>query len=530
MFALHRPIQTQRDRIPFIWVILINIPWFIGLYSLFVTGTALPLTLRRYTDSTFLIGLLTSVGLWFGIILGPTVNYISDRIWSRFGRRRPFLLVAAFGSLLAMVFIPFMPSLTPIILLVVISSILGDVGSTQEPLWLEVIPPAQRGSGIAVRILFVNMASLYFFQIMFAQWDAVYHPVVFGYPLELRGEQMCYLMAAFMQIIHIGLLLFIYREVKPAGVTLHRIGDLKQEFPFVFYIKFFRDVYTDRRWWWIYLFYITGTFIGPSLGLFNNFMLIEQFQYSKPLISLTGLPPMIFSNLLVTPFMGWFADKLPRLPWFALAAIIVGCVFGLDWNYHQYLPADPLDLPPFWEGMMVLCLLGTLGGSCTLLLLFQICRWIFPAANPRMWAWLLGSVNVLGLAIVTYLIIQSTPGNVPPMTLWFLIMCIGNGTGCMAIVAGPLLYEFIPKDKLGTISSGFGLINTALGAALQTLTGAWVGWFSNDYSSAYLLLFVMSIFTFICSFIFIRGSLSGRVVEYGRLGLNSTDTPPPNAG
>lgn len=527
MIKLHQPIETQREKIPFSWVLLINVPWFIGLYTMFVMGTALPLTLRRYTDDLFLIGLLTSVGLWFGIILGPVVNYISDRIWSRWGRRRPFLLVAVAGSLLAMTCIPFAASLTPIILLVVVSSILGDVGSTQEPLWLEVIPPAQRGSAIAVRILCVNMASLFFFQLMFAQFDEIYRPVLFGYEMQLTGEQMCYLLGAGLQIIHIGLLLFIYREIKPAGVELKKITDLQDEFPFVFFKGFFSNVFSDKRWWWIYLYYTSGAFIGPSLGIFNNLMLVEQFQYAKPLISLTGLPTMILSNLLVTPVMGWFADKLPKLHWWMLVAVIGACGWGLHWNFITYLPEDPMVLPKFWESMMVLCLLGTLVGMSLMLLLLQVLRSFFPSYNPRLWAWILGSVNAVFLAGSTFLIIQSSPSNIPPLTVWFLLMCLSNGTNCLGIVSGPLLYEYIPKDKIGTISSGFGLLNTALTAALQTLVGAWVKFYANDYSSAYLLVILLSIFTFAASYFFMRAIAKGLIVEYGRLGLNSHDQPPP---
>ena len=118
------PILTQEKHIRRWWIVLINVSWFISLYTMFVLGAVLPFTLRRFTDDTRVIALVTSVGLWFGIVLGPIVNYTSDRIWTRLGRRRPFMMVAACGSLLATLCIPLAPALTPLILLVVVLSLI----------------------------------------------------------------------------------------------------------------------------------------------------------------------------------------------------------------------------------------------------------------------------------------------------------------------------------------------------------------------------------------------------------------------
>ncbi|MDX2110358.1 MAG: MFS transporter [Verrucomicrobiota bacterium] len=587
---------------------------------MFVSGTALPLTLRRFTDDTRLIGLLTSVGLWFGIILGPLVNYISDRLWSRFGRRRPFLLIAGCGTMIAMVLIPFAPTLGILIQLIVVSSILGDVGSTQEPLWLEVIPPPQRGRAIAIRILMVNMASMLFFQVMFAQFDEKYYidATALWPAFILTGEQMCYLLAAALNIVNLCMLAFVVREVKPPGVHLislkeiqfskllrfvktnfaqprwwdwvlllatiplilpmpaspvaqfgwrpwiyipihgtdfmlvlffmpilliyrlfrKYIGDGEKSawsyiifFPYAFMAKMLRDVFCEKRWWWIYMYYCSGTFIGPSLGAFNTLLLVEQFQYSKPNIALTGVPTMVLANFLVTPVMGWFADKLPRLNLWYMLIISSVAGYGTYFTYRTFAVMDPMDLPP-WPAMMVLCLLGTVAGGATILMCFQILRNLAPNANPRLWAWVLGTVNTVALALVTLLCIKVFSSNgVPSMSLWFLIMCISSGTGCLGIISGPLLYEYMPRDKIGTLSSGFGMINTALSATMQVAVGSWIyyysKWFSDgttkDYSSAYVLQLILSVVTFTFVGLFLYQAMRGRIPEYGRLGLNSTE-------
>lgn len=350
MSFFHRPLLTQQRQIPFIGLILINLTWFIGMYTLFVSTTALPLTLRRFTDDTGLIALITSIGPIFGIILGPVVNYISDRIWTRFGRRRPFLFVATCSSLAAMASIPFIPSLTPLILMVGATAIIGDVGSTAEPLWLEVVPPAQRGRAFAIRLIMINCASLYFFQIMFAQFDMTYQvplPWVGPEGWTMTGEQGCYLVAAGLQGVLGFLYAFVIREVKPEGVVLGRLRDLEFN-PFKFTYQLVVDVFGERRWWWLYLFYVAPSFAGAGWGGFVNLMLVEQFNFDKPAIAQNGLPAVLIGTFIVTPFMGWYADKLPRYSLWMLLGIASLGGLGVYYSTLPWIHLPGSELPPLW--------------------------------------------------------------------------------------------------------------------------------------------------------------------------------------
>jgi len=53
----------------------------------------LPTILKSFGAPDLLTGLLSSTRSIEGVIVQPTVGAISDRIWTRFGRRRPFMLV-----------------------------------------------------------------------------------------------------------------------------------------------------------------------------------------------------------------------------------------------------------------------------------------------------------------------------------------------------------------------------------------------------------------------------------------------------
>lgn len=59
----------------------------------------------------FLFGLIWCAGPVTGLLVQPIVGAISDRTWTKIGKRRPFLLVGAFLGALALLFFPFSPTL-----------------------------------------------------------------------------------------------------------------------------------------------------------------------------------------------------------------------------------------------------------------------------------------------------------------------------------------------------------------------------------------------------------------------------------
>ena len=56
-------------------------------------------------------------GLWIaapltGLIVQPIIGFLSDRTWSvRFGRRKPYFLIGAILSSIALFFVPYSPTL-----------------------------------------------------------------------------------------------------------------------------------------------------------------------------------------------------------------------------------------------------------------------------------------------------------------------------------------------------------------------------------------------------------------------------------
>lgn len=538
MIAFHKPVLTQQKVAPWSWLILINLAWFAMMYSLFVTSVGLPLTLLKFTDDTRLIAFVTSVGGIMGIVIGPVCNYISDRLWTHWGRRRPFLLVAMSGTFTAMILTPFMPSLVPLVLLVVVSSLLGDVGSTFEPLWLEVIPPDQRGRGFVMRSVMIQLASVYFFQVMFAQWDNFYSFDLSGIGLgsvDATGEQLTYFAAAFLQAYIIIFLVFLVREVHPEGVELKPWSQLNFR-PLTFVKDFFTDVFGEKRWWPIYLFYIAPGILAAGGGTFGNLMMVDQWKYEKSAIALMGFPPMVMGILIAAPLLGRQSDRFHRYPLWGLLGVIAATGAATWWVIATTFPAlGPMDLPPLWA-MFAICTGCTGVGIATVFLVTQTLNAISPHQNPRLWPWLLGPVTVLVFGLLGLYYVRVHLGNAaPPISHWFFWMQISSCFGGFTALAGPLLYEYMPGDKIGTLSSGFGLLSTAIGALMANVMGFWIFYFTKmfgssatgtqDYSSSMYSILLTAPLAFGLMIYFFRLASKGRLIEYGRLKLNSDGKP-----
>lgn len=536
MIVLHRPVLTQQPRVPWSWLLLINLCWFGTLYTIFIMTTALPLTLLRFTNDTRLIAFVTSVGGLMGIVIGPCCNYISDRLWSRWGRRRPFLLIAMLGTLAAVVLIPYMPSVTPLVLLVVVSSLLGDVGSTFEPLWLEVIPPEQRGRGVVMRNVMISVASLYFFQVMFAQFDNRYYFDLtrwHGPRLLVTGEQLTYAAAVVMTLYTIIFLWLFVREVRPQGVALQRLREMDFS-PVRFIARFVRDVFGDRRWWPIYLFYISAGIFGAGTGTFGSLMQVDQFKYAKSAIALMGLPGMLLSILVMAPILGWQADRFKRFAWWLLGGIaLLGVVSGGVLVRAVYPALAPDALPPLWV-MFALAICANLTFVPLCFGLTQYLNARQPQRNKRLWPWLLNTILAFMFSIITLLYLKVfLCGQTPPVAHWYLLSLITGAGGTFGALAGPLLYEYLPTDKIGTISSGFGMLSTAVGAIMANVMGFWIyywsAWFGDgtgkDYTATMWFGLLSGPVALGIMVYFFRLATRGGLVEYGKLKLNADGSP-----
>src|ERR1700687_2760317 len=82
----------------------------------------LPPILKSFGAPDLLIGLLSRTRSSEGAVFQPTVGALSDRVWTRFGRRRPFILIGVPLSAAFFVAGAFVDSLVPLAVVIFLFS------------------------------------------------------------------------------------------------------------------------------------------------------------------------------------------------------------------------------------------------------------------------------------------------------------------------------------------------------------------------------------------------------------------------
>jgi maltose/moltooligosaccharide transporter len=119
----------------------------------------LPPILKSFGAPDLLIGLLSSTRSIEGAIIQPTIGAFSDRVWTRFGRRRPFLMIGIPLSAAFFVTGAFVDSLLPLAAVIFAFSIFFNVAvDPYTALLADIAPLEQRGwlSGLATGVQLVS--------------------------------------------------------------------------------------------------------------------------------------------------------------------------------------------------------------------------------------------------------------------------------------------------------------------------------------------------------------------------------------
>lgn len=446
-------IVTHKPRIPWWWVFLITLPWGASHLMLFVNNQAITFTLRKFTADPSLIALLSSVNLMTNVLVGAPAAYMSDRIWTRWGRRRPFVIISRFATALLLMLVPFVPSLWLFAALNVILQAVIDLGTPGESLYFEIVPQAQRGRAIAMRHIIMGLSGVFFTSVLLANFDRVFSFRILRLAtLCVNGEQFLYFTVAGILLAVVALYVFYVRET-PVKSSL-----AGQPFRLRAYL---RDVFGDRRWHNVYVLYVIPTCMMAGTLAFVPLLMTDRYGYSKAQMAGVMLRLMLTQLLIIAPLMGWLSDRLPRV------RMMQAGVFGL-------------------------------------------------------FAWVLGYWLYLQLL---------APGGVPSLRFIFFYGLIGEACiTTMQVPAGAFLFDLIPSNRMGTLSSGFGLINSFLMVILMNACGLFVRIYSRlfytpnrldpekfDYTAIYLWQILMGIVGLSLFVYFLRQYLRGRVTEYGKL-------------
>lgn len=96
-----------------------------------------------------------------GLVVQPLIGHYSDRIWTRFGRRRPFLLAGAVLASLSLIVLPHSPYLWMAVgLLWILDAAANMSVQPMRTLVGDLLPQHQRPFGFALQTFFIGIASM----------------------------------------------------------------------------------------------------------------------------------------------------------------------------------------------------------------------------------------------------------------------------------------------------------------------------------------------------------------------------------
>lgn len=303
--ARHWPIVTHRPQVPWHWMLLMALAGLPGGYVEFCSGGPLTFTVKKFVNDPAAISFLISINTAFNFLVGVGAAYLSDHIWTRFGRRRVFLVPGWMMVALFLLLVPLMPSLGWLAVVIIGYQFGQDFGASNwQALLYEVVPPPQRGRMGMLSSIAGSLFGLFLNLVLLAQYDRRYR---FRLPWDggqLTGEQVIYWFGAVLLLSVVLFLSFGIRETLPP-----RPPDTTKPSP----LQFLREAYGSRQWRILYLLCVGVCITAAGLATNTTLMLTEQFGYSKQTLGQLAAIGMVFNLLAVAPAVGWLVDRVPRL-------------------------------------------------------------------------------------------------------------------------------------------------------------------------------------------------------------------------
>lgn len=242
-------IITRQRTVPWKWVALSHLPWAAMLFVSAANTIIFTLEIRKFTSNPAAIATLMTLTGLLTMITGPLANWVSDRIWTRFGRRKVFYVPAVLGQAFLILFVPFAPSLGWLAFIYFLQFMAMSFKAPNEALNQEIIPNHQRGRAAVFNKIYVQFSLMAYNLALIGRFDDIFPGTpVRDYFDRVSGE---HLICVVLSLALLGVCLLVglgIREMKPAF-----IGDLPGDLggritPWRLVRRIYQDVF--RAEWW----------------------------------------------------------------------------------------------------------------------------------------------------------------------------------------------------------------------------------------------------------------------------------------
>jgi Na+/melibiose symporter-like transporter len=395
-------IVTRKKHIPSIWILLAVAPWSAYGFAGATMGNVFLFSLKKFVENPAGLTFILTLPSYISIVSWPCCSFLSDRIWTRFGRRKPFILASWTGMLTSLVLMPFMPTLWTLVATYTVFSVSSDLGAPLEPLKQEIVPPHQRGMATAVMSWIGNIAGLLFAFVALGRFD----DVRFMSGHLVPGEALLYWAAGLVLFVTFFVLVVGIKEINPHSPLVGQKLSVKSFFTAIL----------DHDLWPVYILIFGAAMLGAGLGPLGNLLYTDQWSYSKQDMG-TNIAVGGVINIFVIGVLAFIADRLDRMKAYQVLITISLFVQFFYYIYVEFLLPDRrpslVEIIFFGE---TLSILGTLTNLIYIPLVYDY------IIRDKMGTYVAGSgllnrltgiitLNVIGLFVWSYALLFQPPAG-----------------------------------------------------------------------------------------------------------------------
>lgn len=193
-----------RQRFPYGYTFLLAFGYFgISLIGP-IFNTFVPIFLAELGLSATLIGFVMTWDNCLNMFVQPIVGTVSDRTWTRWGRRKPWLFVGAPLTALAFVFMPLQRTVVGMMMAILVTNVgIALFRSPTVALLGDLFPPQQRSTANGVINFMGGVGAIVSFALG-------------GWLYEHLGRPAPFFLGSLLLVLSIGLVMVLVHEPRPA--------------------------------------------------------------------------------------------------------------------------------------------------------------------------------------------------------------------------------------------------------------------------------------------------------------------------
>ncbi len=352
---IHRrllPIRTRERQVPWTWVALVSLPWAAMNYFEQISNVALMFKLHEFVTVPVVLTLAGSLNQVFNIVVGAFCCYASDHVWTRIGRRKPFLIVGWATVAVGCLLFPGIGHLGWFLALLFFYELLRDLASPYGALCYEIVPPPQRGRANAAFNFARNAMSAVFFGVLIGRWDDRYALPWGGH---VSGQEIIFWTGSLIAGLTVVFVVLFVQEEHPRPSPSNTPGLATPGNPQKFR-SFLLNVFANRQWRALYVISAAQIIFWIDLGNLSPFLYTQQWGFSKQdygyILAVTTLAGLF----VFLPLGGWMIDRFNRLRLFQALTATMTLKLFLFYLFFAWM--TPVGGPSF-HAVLILKLVGT---------------------------------------------------------------------------------------------------------------------------------------------------------------------------